>query len=355
MSDPVLPVIPVLDIRRGSTPDVARAAESRLRDLFGRARRAYTPPLLALADHAAQTWLQRCSNPYLGEIDEIATLIAGKGAYALNTSYEWCCTSGVGNDPEGGVRLLRVLDWNLSGLGTNLVAAWQSGPTGEFLNLTWPGFVGVITAMAPGRFAAAINQPPMISFGLSLPVDWIVGRVKLLRSNAIPPAHLLRRVFELCDSYQAAKRMLAETPICLPAFFTLAGTKANEGCVIERTTDCAAITEMPSAIANHWIALPEGGHPRGGSSKDRHCMMEKALHNGDDWQAHPIVNDETRLVAVMNPANGTLSAQGFERTGPATECLLHRARSRPRQISPKQGVGITESRSWPAEANSSPR
>ena len=37
----------------------------------------------------------------------------------------------------------------------------MQGPAGEFFNITWPGFVGALTAMAPWRFAAAINQAPL--------------------------------------------------------------------------------------------------------------------------------------------------------------------------------------------------
>jgi len=36
-------------------------------------------------------------------------------------------------------------------LGRNLIAAWPRRPAGEFINLAWPGYVGVITAAAPGR------------------------------------------------------------------------------------------------------------------------------------------------------------------------------------------------------------
>jgi hypothetical protein len=320
--------IPLIDARRGGTAEIARVADDRMRDLLQGARRIYTPPLLALADHASRDWLERCRNPYTAEIDEIAALIGSKGAHALNTSYEWFCTSGVCDDPDGGVRLLRVLDWRLKGLGKNLVVAWQSGPAGDFLNVTWPGFVGVITATAPGRFAAAINQPPITSFGLTLPLDWIVGRVKMLRSDNIPPAHLLRRVFERCDGYHAAKRVLVETPICAPAFFALAGAKAGEGCIIERTQDRAAVREMPTAIANDWIALPERGHSRSRSSRDRQRMMEEALSGGKNWQAPPILNPDTRMVAVMNPAAGSLTAQGFERSEPATAPFVMPARHR---------------------------
>jgi hypothetical protein len=322
MTDGVLPAIPVIDVRYGGTPDIARVAEDQLRDLFGRARRAFTPPLLGLADRVSQNWLQRSANPYLSDIDEISAMLRGKGAYALNTSYEWACTSGVGDDPEGGVHLLRVLDWKLSGLGRNLVVATQTGPAGDFVNVTWPGFVGVLTAMAPGRFAAAINQPPMTSFGMTPPVDWMIGHVRLWHSDGLPPAHLLRQVFEVCKTYEAAKQMLAQTPLCLPAFFTLAGANDGEGCIIERTQHRAAIREMPTAIANHWIALPKRGRARTRTSRHRHRMMQAAVEARAPWQAHPILNQNTRVVATMNPSRGELSVQGFERSGPATSCLV---------------------------------
>jgi hypothetical protein len=39
--------------------------------------------------------------------------------------------------------------------------AHRYGPAGEFFDVTWPGAVGTLTAVAPGRFAAAINQAPL--------------------------------------------------------------------------------------------------------------------------------------------------------------------------------------------------
>ena len=55
------------------------------------------------------------AQPVIGigyEFNAIAAVVGRSGAYALNTSYEWCCTCGVGDDPDGGVRLLRVLEEN---------------------------------------------------------------------------------------------------------------------------------------------------------------------------------------------------------------------------------------------------
>ena len=317
----MLPPIPIIDARPGGPPDIARACESRLRDLLGCARRTYTPALLGLADPASRRWLARAGNPYLGEIDRVAAILDAAGAYALNTSYEWGCTTGGGEDPAGSVRLLRTLDWRQPGLGRNLVLAWQNGPAGDFLNLTWPGFVGLLTAMAPGRFAAAVNQAPMASWGMGLPIDWAIGRIVSRRNRDLPPAHALRKVFETCTSFDEARQLLIEIPLCLPAFFTLAGAQPGEGCVIERTQRHARMRPMPSAAANHWVDFPERGHRRGWKSRQRLTMMTAPVAGAADWLAPPIVNRDTRLVAILNPRCAGLTVQGWERSGPATARL----------------------------------
>jgi hypothetical protein len=319
MNAEALPAIPVIDARRGGPLVVARAAEPRIRDLFRHARWTFTPPVLAVMDAVSRRWLDRVRNPYLGELDEIGGLLGKSGAYALNTSYEWACTSGVGDDPRGGIRLLRVLDWGLGGLGRNVVVALQRGPAGEFANITWPGYVGVVTAMAPGRFAVAINQPPMLSWGATPPVDWAIARARVWRSDALPPSHLLRHVCETCATYPDAKRLLTETPLSLPAFFIVAGATQGEGCVIERAPSGTAIREMPAAAANHWVGLNLRGRARGGHSPERLAQMEATLA-GDARTSlsAPIINRDTRLVAQMNPHSGRLLLQGWEHSLPAT-------------------------------------
>jgi hypothetical protein len=313
-----LPEIPLIDARAGGTFDIMRGAPAQLQDLVRTAHRLFRPPLLVIGDGIARRWPRRNASPYLREIDAIAADLPGSGAYALNTSYEWCCTSGVGDDPAGGIRLVRVLDWAQPGLGRNVVLGWQRGAAGDFVNITWPGFVGVLTAMAPGRFAAALNQPPMPTRGLPLPIDWILSRPPVWRSAALPPAHLLRLVCETCRDYEEAKRRLAASPLCIAALFVLAGTGPGEGCVIERTPDAVAVRDMPAATANHWVVLNERGRPPAWLSAERQCRMEEVLHGIADWRAEPIVNYYTRVATVMNPALASLSVEGWEEGMPAT-------------------------------------
>ncbi len=101
--------------------------------------------------------------------------------------------------------LLRVLDWPFPALGKQVMVVLQKGKAGDFYNITWPGVSGVYTAMAPGRFAAALNQAPMRMHGLGYAGDWLKNRLMAGRETGLPPAHLLRQVFEQADSYETAK------------------------------------------------------------------------------------------------------------------------------------------------------
>src|SRR5262249_28391704 len=123
------------------------------------------------------------------------------------------------------------LDWKLKGLGSTLMMASQTGSAGAYWNATWPGSVGIYTAMAPGRFAATINQPPLRSHSpLTVPIDWLAARARQFRSNDLPPSHLLRLAFDTCATYADARKLLCDAPICMPVFFTLAGVAPGEGC-----------------------------------------------------------------------------------------------------------------------------
>lgn len=303
---------------------VLDAEPDRLATIISIARRHYGRIALRMGDSATRQWLTRNRNPYAGEIAEVARRVAVPGAYLLNLSYEWSCTTGTAPDPRrGGNRMLRTLDWPLAGLGRNVVVARQDGGAGPYFTMTWPGFVGVLTAMAPGRFSAAINQPPMRKTTRSCWFDWAINRTGVWRHSALPPSHLLRRVFDRCRTYAEAKAALTGEDLCLPAFFILSGVAPDEGCVIERLERRAAVHDGPAAIANHWLSFREPGRDRGTDSSGRLAMMRSVLEAGtanDEfaWVAPPILNDTTRLAVVANASAGTLRVQGWESDGPAT-------------------------------------
>lgn len=317
-----LPAIPFIELADAGPVALAAAERARIDVLFAAGQNDYGRLFMALGDRMSRRWLARTGNPYLGELDDIAAVAGRPGTHLLNLSYEWFCTSGVSADPSGvGSRMMRTLDWPLEGLGRTVVVARQDSAAGPYLNVTWPGFVGVATAMAPGRFSAAFNQAPMRRGGRSLASDWLSNRLGVWRSRGLPPSHLLRRVFDECGSYAEARARLCETPICLPALFVLSGAHAEEGCVIERLETRAIVHETPRCVANHWLSPGLDGDPRGFESHERRAAMERSYKTAGDgfsWLVRPIVNDCTRVAVVANAAAGRLDVQGWEADGPAT-------------------------------------
>ena len=175
LAGPDLVTIPLVDTGRAGPLALVEAEPDRFRAIFHSGESHYGPAFLRLGDRLTRTWLDHADTPYAAEMAAVSRKSGRPGADMLNLSYEWSCTSAVGCPPSGqGNRLLRTLDWPLDGLGRNVVVARHAGDAGPWYNVTWPGFVGTATAMAPGRFAAAINQPPMKRHTASCWVDWAV-------------------------------------------------------------------------------------------------------------------------------------------------------------------------------------
>lgn len=321
-----LPAIPVIEAGPGFPLTALLAEKSRTQSLLVAASRRYPTTLLKTLDKVSRAWLARWDNAHLAEIDEIARILGRPGGYFFAVNYEWACTCRVGPSPDGRTaRLIRVLDWQTPGLGANLVAVKVSGcRAGPFVVLTWPGYTGVLQVMAPGRFSAALNQAPMRkSVGLFY-LDWIANRRRVWDMPYPTPAHLLRRVAEECETYDDAKRMLAQADIATPGIFSLAGIEPGQSAVIERSEKDARVREGLQMAANHWQAAEWGGHPRGAHSVDRACLMqniEASFDNDFNWLQPPILNDKTRLAMVADAAEGRLIARGYERNGAASDTL----------------------------------
>lgn len=330
--------IPYVDLR-GKTPiDLARAYPDKASALlraatftFGWPSHVLSLGVLPLLDKWSHRWLSEAQNPFLYEIETFADIIDAPGVFALNTCYEWGCTSGVYRNGDN-ISLLRVLDWPFPELGKQVMNVRQVGKAGDFYSLTWPAMSGVFTAMAPGRFSAAINQAPMRKHGKGFLGDWLKNRLIVREEQGLPPAHLLRKVFETARTYDEAKQMLVETRIALPAIFVLAGTRPGEGCVIERLENTAEVAELGArqqlVASNHFTSsltmVGEGWRPRAEDSEGRWKQANDILgHDMEpghfDWLRAPIISKLTRLCAVMDAGAGRLLAQGFEGVTPATE------------------------------------
>lgn len=332
--------IPVLDARAAPHPAAfaAEALPAEVGRILAVARRRYTPAGLYLGDAISRRWLARNASPLGPEVAAVAGVLRRPGAHLLNLSYEWGCTCGL-RDEAGGPLMLRVLDWDLEGLGETLSVIRQRGPAGEWLHIGWPGFAGAITALAPGRFAVAINQPPLPLTPLGaaardrgaalagLLADWTAARPAAWRSRALPPAHLLRLVCDTAPDFATALSLLRETPLAAAAAFTLAGTAPGEAVVVERTPTAAALRRADPrvAVANHWDGLDQPGAPRWRESHARQARMMAVLEGpvepGFGWLAPPLANPGTRLAAVMRPGTGALELVGMRGEARASAIL----------------------------------
>lgn len=341
--------IPVLDVGADWPLEILDRAFDRAIRLLDQGSGHVPAGALALADTISRRWLERGGAAQLKEIDTIAARLGRPGAYFFNVSYEWGCTSSAGPSPDGrSAQLRRVLDWPNKGLGRGVVAAHVTGcSVGDWLSLTWPGYTGVLQAMAPGRFAASLNQAPMERLVGAYPLDWLANRVKVWSRPRLTAAHLLRQVFEGARDFAEAKQRLTETPIALPSIYILAGLAPDESCVIERLPERAHVIDIadgPACAANTWQAPGWSGRARGRNNARRLSLIRSAAHSLDPafgWLRPPILNARTRLVFVAEPRTGAFAAQGFESDGPATAVLEriiaprpHRPPHRPELVAP---------------------
>jgi hypothetical protein len=334
-------LIPVVDVRDGGP--LRHAVEGRTR---ARALRddclAWFPrfahPALPLLDGVTRRWLKRSRSPYVAEIAAIADELNFPGIWFLNGSYEWGCTS-LGRE-EGGVPwLARTLDWPLPGLGRYAEIARMAGPAGDFWSITWPGFAGALTAMAPGRFAACLNQAPLwrrTRHPWLRPCDIALNVVSTWSVRYIPPAQLLRQTFEQCGSFPEAKQRLETVPIARPTIFTLVGCDRGERCVIERTEVGFCTHDDATGAANDWLVPVEPWEARIGGDMTLTCAFAEAAEHSRArrdalaawrgsfardsfaWVVPPVLNKYTRLAAEMCPADGTMRVVGYEPAPDAT-------------------------------------
>src|SRR5262249_31168544 len=208
------------------------------------------------------------------------------------------------------------------------------GSSGDFYNVTWPGYVGVLTASAPGRFAACINQAPMwrrTSRPWLRPYDIALNARHTWRIDHVPPDHLLRDVFETCTTFAEAKHRLETTPVARPVVYILAGCYPGERCVIERTQADFCTRTRDTSAANDWspsrprwearvaaqALLTRTSEQAAERSRNRrkHLVAWPSTFGAElDWVSPPVLNSQTRLALEICPASGVLRVIGYERS-----------------------------------------
>ena len=328
--------IPIIDLRDAGP--VGHATEGRARaELLRNECVKWLPGiaagLLPAMDWVTRRWLVRSSSPYIAELQAIADKLGFPGIWFLNGCYQWGCTTLASEQGGAAPWLVRTLDWPFPGLGRRVELAQMRGTAGDFVNVTWPGYVGVLTASAPGRFAACINQAPMWRRTRQpwlRPYDIALNAGQTWTTRSIPPDHLLREVFETSKTFAEAKRRLEKTPIARPVIYTLVGCNRGERCVIERTQYSFISRNHDTGAANDWLQSQPRWEARVGAEVLFAYTSDQAAENSRtrrdylaawpcpfagkfEWVSPPVLNSQTRLAVEMCPASGILRAIGYER------------------------------------------
>ncbi|MCR9143203.1 MAG: C45 family autoproteolytic acyltransferase/hydrolase [bacterium] len=135
--------------------------------------------------------------------------------------------SGASGEAPGGPLHARNLDWYSEGdmLRKHSMLCRFTGGRNEFVTIGWPGFIGALSGMAPGKFAVTLNAVLSIEEA----------------QLAAPISFLIREVLESAESFDAAVARLADDAIYSDCLLLVTGPRPGEMVVIERTPGCSAL------------------------------------------------------------------------------------------------------------------
>lgn len=203
-----------------------RLLDSYLRDLGG--LQSFAP----IIESYAQAFV---SAEHRAEIGGIARIVGRPEREVLlaNLYYEafrqmMGCTAFACDGPDGPIHG-RNLDWwtedQMLARLTLVVRAQGGAAVGPYQIVSWPGFVGALSGLAPGRFAVTLNA--------------VISDER--PSLAAPVVLLVRQALERCTDFADAVALLEKTPIAADCLLLVTGTRNGEMVVIERTSTRAAL------------------------------------------------------------------------------------------------------------------
>jgi len=180
------------------------------------------------------------------------------------------CTAFAVDSPDGPIHA-RNLDWWADGgilsRYTLLSRFHQSGEE-RFVTVGWPGYIGALSGMAPGRFAVTLNSV----FGLDQP------------AAGTPVSFLIREVLEKAGDFDEAVERLSSEELCCDCLLLVTGARQGEIAVIERTPKRHAVRgaeEDVAVVTNNYRLLDWDASAAAGSlalsSCDRYDRANEML------------------------------------------------------------------------------
>jgi hypothetical protein len=170
------------------------------------------------------------------------------------------CTAFACDTPDGPIHARNLDWWTEDRILARLtcVVRVQGAPAGPYELVSWPGFIGALSGLAPGRFAISLNAV-----------------ISSERPTLAPPVVLLiRHALETCGTFREAVSLLERSPIAADCLLLLTGTKSGEMAVIERTSTRAAVRGPEAgfvAVTNDYRRMDAAGRVNGNHLQETAC------------------------------------------------------------------------------------
>jgi len=230
------------------------------------------------------------------------------------------CTSIVAEDEQHNIFHGRNMDWNLPLNLRNLTVQLEFQRSGKtvYVGATYVGFVGLFTAMLPGRYSVSINERDI---GGSPVVDALTA----ILNGATSVTHILRQTMDRAHTYEDAVQILKTTVLSAPVYYISAGTKANEGIVITRDRDITRnawtlpdTTGQPWYLLqtnyDHWLPDPPRDARRTYGDTFMNTIGQATGSTIDGifsvLSTWPVMNNHTCQTVMMQPATGYMRSYG---------------------------------------------
>uniref|UniRef100_H2LVM1 Acid ceramidase n=1 Tax=Oryzias latipes TaxID=8090 RepID=H2LVM1_ORYLA len=185
-----------------------------------------------------------------------------------------------------------------------------------FKSTNFAGYVGMLTGIKPHMFTLTMNERFSLDGGYIGILEWILGQ-----RDGMWMSFLTRTVLEKANSYEEAKKLLAETKLLAPAYFILGGNQTGQGCIITRSRTLSIdVLEIDPKLDRWYVLETNYDHWKEPFFLDdrrtpaMRCMNQTTQTNisvstlYDMLSTKPMLNKLTTYTTLMQVSEGKLES-----------------------------------------------
>jgi predicted choloylglycine hydrolase len=197
-------------------------------------------------------------------------------------------------DTRNGPLHARNLDWwtqnGLLSRHTAIIEFYRGAQNELFKSVGWPGFIGTLSGVAPGRFAVTLNavlsdKAP----GLSPPITF-----------------MLRSVLEDAEDFDDAVEILSSTAVASDSLLLVTGTERGQMVVIERTPSKGVVRHSEEGyivVTNDYLEMDaESGKSEVSSSELKTTSCDRYIQAAELLSESLPTTVESCLSVLNDPA-----------------------------------------------------